>query len=213
MKNDNSRSQFFQLFSVVFPLFILSACATNSSVSEGDTSYEGTSDAYYYKIGPGDTLDIFVWRNADVSSKDIPVRPDGRISAPLVDSLMASGKTPSQLADDIEIILAEYIRDPLVTVTIKQVHGGVDQLIRVIGEVTTPTSIPYSRNMSVLDVMLAAGGMTEFADGNKATLVRGEGTGRTQINVRLDDLLKGGNVNANTSVQPGDILIVPESLF
>ena len=214
MKNVCSYVQFVKLLFLVIAASFIGACSymnMNTTAAEADsTSYIDANDAYEYKIGPGDTLDVFVWRNPDVSTKDIPVRPDGRISAPLVDSLMASGKTPSQLAQDIETILAEYIRDPLVTVTVKTVRGGVDQLVRVIGEVTKPGAIPYSRNMTVLDVMLAVEGLTEFAAGNNAKLVRAEGT---EYIVRLDDLLRGGRVSANTNVLPGDILIVPESLF
>ena len=212
MKNICSFVQLVKLFIAVASVSLIAACVHSPSTTDTATASSETvsSDAYEYKIGPGDTLDIFVWRNPDVSTKDVPVRPDGRVSAPLVDSLMASGKTPSQLAQDIETILAEYIRDPLVTVTVKTVRGGIDQLVRVIGEVTKPGAIPYSRNMTVLDVMLAVQGLTEFADGNKAKLVRAEGS---EFIVRLDDLLKGGQVGANTDVLPGDILIVPESLF
>lgn len=213
MKNNCSYVQFVKFSLLIAMLSLIAGCATGVSTTNTDTSYVDDNNSYQYKIGPGDTLDIFVWRNPDVSTTGIPVRPDGRISAPLVDSLLASGKTPSEVAQDIEKILAEYIRDPLVTVTVKTVKGGIDQLVRVIGEVTKPGAIPYSRNMTVLDVMLAVEGLTEFAAGNKATLIRGEGSERTQLNVRLDDLLKGGKVSANTPVQPGDILIVPESLF
>ena len=203
----------FSLFTLV--LVSLSACSaltTGTVTGDEPTSYV-SNDSYEYMIGPGDTLDIFVWRNPDVSSKSVPVRPDGRISAPLVDSLMANGKTPSELAKDIETILAEYIRDPLVTVTVMQVKGGVDQLVRVIGEVKKPGAIPYTKNMTVLDVMLAVEGLTKYAAGNKASIARGSGTTKSQINVRLDDLLRGGKVSANKPVQPGDILIVPESIF
>ncbi len=213
MKNNCSFVQFVKYISLVIPLVFVSGCNSFGTVADADaTSYVDSSatDAYEYKIGPGDALDIFVWRNPDVSTTGVPVRPDGRISAPLVDSLMASGKTPSQLAGDIETILAEYIRDPLVTVTVKTIRGGVDQLVRVIGEVTKPGAIPYSRNMTVLDVMLSVGGLTEFAAGNSAKLVRADGS---EFTVKLDDLLKAGRVSANTQVLPGDVLIVPESFF
>ena len=207
-----TNSRLCTLLTVVLFALMQTACSTMTpaeSMADGSAS----SGDYEYQIGPGDTLDIFVWRNPDVSTQGVPVRPDGRISAPLVDSLMASGKTPSALADDIETILAEYIRDPLVTVTVKTITGGVDQLIRVIGEVKKPGAIPYSKNMTVLDVMLAVDGLTEFAAGNKASIARGTNGDRSNIGVRLDDLLRNGRVSANTYVQPGDILVVPQSLF
>lgn len=213
MKN-SSFVQFVKYTFIFITTAFLSACNTlnTNPGAEDATSYVDSAapGSYEYKIGPGDTLDIFVWRNPDVSTQDVPVRPDGRISAPLVDSLMASGKTPSELAGDIETILAEFIRDPLVTVTVKEITGGVDQLVRVIGEVTTPGAIPYTQNMTVLDVMLAVGGLTEFAAGNKTKLVR---AGGSEFTIRLDDLLKAGQVSANVPVLPGDVLIIPESLF
>ncbi|HEB67300.1 MAG TPA: sugar ABC transporter substrate-binding protein [Gammaproteobacteria bacterium] len=165
-----------------------------------------------YLIGPGDLLDIFVWGNEEVSVS-VPVRPDGRISSPLVEDMVAAGKTPTRLARDMERELARFLKDPLVTVIVREFIGPYSQQIRVLGEATTPKVLPYRENMSVLDVMIAVGGLTEFAAGNKATLVRQEGGERRQFTVRLDDLIRDGDITANVPVFPGDILIIPESWF
>ena len=168
---------------------------------------------YNYTIGPGDRLNIFVWRNPDVSVTGIPVRPDGRISSPLVEDIIAIGKTPTELANDIKEVLAKVIKDPFVTVTVIDFVGGYDQQIRVVGEATTPSALQYRSNMSILDVMIAVGGLTEFAAGNKTTIVRTTNGDETHFNVRLEDLLKGGDITANVKVYPGDIIVIPESLF
>lgn len=170
---------------------------------------------YEYIIGPGDQLQIFIWRNPDLSSANalIPVRPDGRISSPLVEDMVASGKTSTQLARDIEKVLAQYIKEPLVTVTVMGFVGGFQQQIRVVGEAVTLRALPYRSNMSILDVMIEVGGLTEFAAGNKATIVRHVNGGQKQIRVRLEDLLKGGDISANIQMFPGDIVVIPESLF
>ncbi len=177
------------------------------------TDYQLSASDYDYQIAPGDVLNVFVWRNPEVSAAGIPVRPDGRISAPLIDSIIASGKTPAQLADEIENILAEYIKEPFVTVTVTGIIGGYKQQIRVIGEVAKPSALPYSENMTLLDVMIAVGGLTEFASGNKASIVRKYNGNEDNFVVRLEDLLKGGDISANVNMFPGDIVIVPESLF
>ena len=169
------------------------------------------AEDYEYLIGPGDSLQIFVWRNPELSVGGVPVRPDGKISVPLVEDLQASGRTPTQLARDVETILGEYIRDPLVTVTVNGFVGEYYEQVRVVGEAARPMSIPYRRNMSVLDVMVAVGGLTEFAAGNKASIVRGGS--ESQFRVRLDDLIRDGDISANVQVQPGDIIIIPEAWF
>lgn len=174
---------------------------------------ESTTTDYSYTIAPGDRLDIFVWQNEDVSVSNIPVMPDGRISTPLVEDIVASGKTPMQLARDIEKELAEVIQNPFVTVTVVNIVGGYTQQVRVVGEATAPSAIPYKNNMTVLDVMIAVGGLTEFAAGNRASIVRNVDGKRTQFRVRVEDLIKRGDLSANTEVVPGDILIIPESLF
>lgn len=163
---------------------------------------------YDYIIGPGDSLNVFVWRNPELSSA-VAVRPDGKFTTPLVEDLQASGKTPTQLAREIEAKLGEYIRDPLVTVTVGGFVGEYGEQVRVVGEAAQPQAIPYRKNMTVLDVMIAVGGLTEFAAGNRASIVRTDG----QYRVRLEDLVKDGDIGANVAMQPGDILIIPEAWF
>lgn len=193
---------------------MMSGCGSllnkQSYIQEGVPNAEAD---YHYIIGPGDQLNIFVWRNPEISSNLIPVRPDGRISSPLVEDLVASGKTPTQLAREIEAILEQYIKEPLVTITVTSFEGRFDQQIRVIGEATVPSSIPYRSNMSLLDVMIVVGGLTEFAAGNKASIVRNIDGEQRQINIRLQDLIKGGDISANINMAPGDIVVIPESLF
>ena len=165
-----------------------------------------------YLIGPGDGLSIFVWRNPELSIS-LPVRPDGKISTPLVEDVQAAGKTPTRLARDLEDSLKKFIQDPIVTVIATGFVGPFDQQIRVVGEASEPAAIAYRENMTLLDVMISVGGLTDFASGNRAVLVRGYGDQRRSYRVRLDDLLKDGDVSANVQVLPGDILIVPESWF
>lgn len=165
-----------------------------------------------YVIGPLDTLNIFVWRNPEVSLS-IPVRPDGRISTPLIEDLPAAGKTPTQLARDIEGQLAKYIQDPVVTVMVTGFQGPFSRQIRVVGEATRPAAIPFRDNMTLLDVMVAVGGITEFAAGNRATIVRVVDKEQKEFRVRLADLVKDGDITANVRVLPGDVLIIPESWF
>ena len=191
---------------------VMSGCAVPLKGDPATTQITSEED-YQYFIGPGDRLDIFVWRNPELSVTNIPVRPDGRISSPLVEDILASGKTPIGLARDIESKLREYIKDPLVTVTITDFTGRLEQQIRVIGEAAQPMSIPYSRNMTLLDAMIAVGGLTEFAAGNRAVIVRNINGGQDQIRVRLEDLIKDGDISANIGLAPGDILVIPESMF
>ncbi len=172
-------------------------------------SYAGD---YEYIIGPGDNLQIFVWRNPELS-RGVPVRPDGKISVPLVENLVAAGKTPSALAREIEEVLSTYIKEPLVTVILGGFQGVYETQIRVVGEATQPRALPYNDNMTLLDVMIAVGGLTEFADGNKSKLVRSV-EGETHIAVvRIEDLIEDGDITANVSMAPGDVLIIPESWF
>lgn len=165
-----------------------------------------------YKIGPGDTLRIFVWGNPGLSDT-VPVRPDGRVSIPLLEDLEVTEKTPTELAREIEQKLATYVQDPLVTVIVTDFVGPFSQQVRVVGAAAEPQAIPYRANMTVLDVMIEVGGLTEFAAGNSAILVRAEDNEQKQYGVRLDDLVKGGQISANVGMQPGDILIIPESFF
>lgn len=169
------------------------------------------SSDYRYKIGPGDMLNIIVWRNPEISMS-VPVRPDGRISAPLVEDLDAMGKDPTTLGRDIEKELGKYIRDPVVTVVVTNFVGPYSDQIRVIGEAAKPQILPYRQKMTLLDVMIAVGGITDFADGNSATILR-TAEGNKQYSVRLKDLVKRGDVTANVDMKPGDVLIIPQSWF
>ena len=166
---------------------------------------------YTYIIGAGDALNIIVWRNPELSMA-VPVRPDGKIAAPLVEELVAQGKTSTQLARDVEKQLSKYVRDPVVTVLVTGFVGPYSEQIRVVGEAARPQFLNYKKNMTVLDVMIAVGGLTDFADGNAATILR-TGDGGKQYAVRLKDLIKRGDVSANAEMKPGDILVIPQSLF
>jgi len=165
-----------------------------------------------YQIGPGDLLNVFVWGNPDLST-EVTVRPDGRISTPLVEDVVASGKTPAELAREMESQLVRYIKSPVVTVIVKQFNGTFGQQIRIVGQAAQPRSIPYRENITLLDVMIAVGGLTEFASGNDASIVRYVDNKEHQFRVRLQDLIKDGDISANVKMQPGDILIIPESWF
>jgi len=166
---------------------------------------------YSYKIGPGDNLNIVVWRNPELSMS-VPVRPDGKMSSPLIDDLNAMGKDPTTLARDIEKELAKFIRDPVVTVIVTGFVGPYSEQIRVIGAAAKPQVLAYKQKMTVLDVMIAVGGITDFADGNKATILR-TSENNAQFGVRLKDLVKNGDVSANVEMKPGDVVIIPQSWF
>jgi polysaccharide biosynthesis/export protein len=189
---------------------VLSGCESIGPPAESLTI--SAPDDYNYIIGPGDSLNIFVWRNAELS-QSVPVRPDGKISVPLVEDLQAGGRTATQLAREIEEVLSQYVKEPLVTVIVQGFSGVYGEQIRVVGEATTPRALPYSSNMTILDVMIAVGGLTDFAAGNEARLVRQTGSGQLQAQVRLEDLLRDGDISANVPVAPGDILIIPEAWF
>ena len=165
-----------------------------------------------YIIGPGDTLNIFVYRSPELSA-EVPVRPDGRISTPLSPDVMAMGKTPSQLAAAIAERLRKYVNDPTVTVMLTGVAGMPGRQIRVIGEVAQPLVLPYRADISLLDVMIAAKGLTRFAAGNRATIVRQEPEGAKTFGIRLDDMLKDGDISQNVAMQPGDTVFVPQAWF
>ena len=164
-----------------------------------------------YLIGPGDSVNVVVWRNPEVSMV-VPVRPDGKITTPLVEDLPASGKTANQLARDIEAALAKYIQNPVVTVIVQGFVGPYSEQIRVIGEAAKPQALPYRENMTLLDVMIAVGGITDFAAGNRASIVRSTGENQ-QFGVRLVDLIKGGDLSANIAMRPGDVVVIPQSFF
>ena len=170
-----------------------------------------SSPDYNWIIGPGDNVNIVVWRNPELSMS-VPVRPDGKIATPLVEDLPAIGKDATTLARDIEKALAKYIRDPVVTVIVTNFVGPYSEQVRVLGEAAKPQVLAYKQKMTVLDVMIAVGGLTDFADGNAATLVRAS-DGNKQYSVRLRDLIRRGDVSANVEMKPGDVLIIPQSWF
>ena len=195
-------------FAFVFSTLILGGCAGNPRPSAGVAQVP----AHDYLVGPGDNVNIIVWRNPEVSMS-VPIRPDGKITTPLVEDLPASGKTSSQLARDIEKALAKYIQDPIVTVVVTGFVGPYSEQIRVIGEAGKPQALPYRAHMTILDVLIAAGGLTDFAAGNKASIIRDVDGRQQQFSVRLNDLIKDGDISANVPMRPGDILVIPESFF
>lgn len=170
------------------------------------------SDVAPYRIGPGDVLRVFVWGNPGLSDT-VPVRPDGRVSIPLIEDLEVTDKTPSEVGREIERNLAQFVEDPLVTIIVTEFVGPFSQQVRVVGEAAEPQAIPYRANMTVLDVMIEVGGLTEFAAGNRTKLVRSVDGERKQYTVRLDDLVRDGDISKNVLMQPGDVLIIPESFF
>ncbi|MFL1463404.1 XrtA/PEP-CTERM system exopolysaccharide export protein [Roseococcus sp. DSY-14] len=165
-----------------------------------------------YVIGPGDMLGIFVYRAPDLTV-DLPVRPDGMVSMPLVSDIQAAGRTPTQLARDLERRLAQYVRDPNVTIMVRSFVGPTSRQVRVIGEASEPQAIPYREGMTVLDVMVATRGVTRFAAGNRAQIIRREGGEAQVIPVRLFDLLRNGDVRQDIPVRPGDTFLIPQSWF
>jgi polysaccharide biosynthesis/export protein len=192
---------------------VLAACSASTGLPPApETIQSSATGAADYRVGPLDTVQVFVW-NAPEFSVTVPVRPDGKISTPLIQDLQAAGKTPSQLGDEIEQRLRQYMQDPVVTVIVSNFSGPFDQQIRVVGEATEPRAIPYRANMTLLDVMIEVGGLTDFAAGNRAVIVRRAGEQQQTYNARLDDLLKEGDISANVPVMPGDVVIIPQSWF
>lgn len=189
---------------------LLGGCAsTNYPAAPAKADITGAPD---YLIGPGDGLSIQVWRNPEVSTS-VTVRPDGKINSPLVDDMVCANKTPTQLERDLEKHLAKFIQDPIVTVMVTNFSGPYGQQIRVIGQAAKPQALQYREKMSLMDVMIAVGGITDFAAGNKATIMRSYGGKQEQFSVRLEDLIRGGDISANVEMMPGDVLIIPESFF
>src|SRR5262245_49922108 len=183
-----------------------------ASVAAGAQIASNQNAAAQYVIGAGDVLDIFVWRNADLSRR-MPVRPDGRIAMPLLGDTVAIGKTPGQLASEVQDKLRSYIRDPLVTVIPIRFVGTFARQIRVLGEAGRPQAIPYRSSMTVLDVMIMVVGLTRYADGDRAVTVRQVNGEQTTTRVRLSSLIRDGDINQNMDMQPGDILIIPQRFF
>jgi polysaccharide export outer membrane protein len=194
---------------VLMASLVLVACSSKPTVPEGQRFSEPD---YNYVIGPGDTMEIFVWGNEELTTTAI-VRPDGKFTTRLVEDLPASGMTPTQLARAIEKAYGEYVRQPVVSVIVNGFVGVPEQQIRVVGEAAEPRGVPFSQHMTLLDLMIAVGGMTEFAAGNKSVLVRTQNGQQTSYGLRLDDLLRDGDISANMALMPGDIVIISESWF
>ncbi|MGO9445386.1 MAG: XrtA/PEP-CTERM system exopolysaccharide export protein [Thiobacillaceae bacterium] len=190
---------------------LLSACSHTPTYPPAPAQTANGGD-WNYLVGPGDSVQVFVWRNPDVSGA-FPVRPDGKMTMNLVEDLPASGKTPTQLARDIEKALSKYIQEPIVTVIVAGGVGPYSQQVRVVGEAAKPQALNYREHMTLIDLMISVGGLTDYAAGNKAYLLRTEGGKTTPLGVRLEDLIKGGDYSANVDVRPGDVLVIPESLF
>lgn len=209
--------KFTNLLTLFVATIVLSACVSQTprervgADNNAGTTQSPSSD-YQYVVGPGDTLDIFVWGYENLSLT-VPVRPDGKITTRLVEDMLASGKTPTQLARELEDRYQVYVKNPTVTVTVNKFVGVPSQQIKVVGGGANPRTVPYVNGMTVLDVMIEIGGLKKFSSGNKAVLVRTVNGIRESYRIRLHDLLNKGDIAANRNVNPGDILIIPESWF
>ena len=188
----------------------LTACAAGRA-SYPAAPVSAATPSYNYIIGPGDSLNIIVWRNPELSMS-VPVRPDGKLTTPLVDELLVQGKTSIEVARDVEKALAKFVRDPVVTVIVTSFVGPYSEQIRVVGEASRPQALPYKQKMTMLDVMIAVGGLTDFADGNAALIVRAA-EGDKRYAVRIKDLIKRGDITANVEMKPGDVIIIPQGWF
>ncbi|MGH8854698.1 MAG: XrtA/PEP-CTERM system exopolysaccharide export protein [Telluria sp.] len=197
------------LFSATVAVLVLAGCAGTGGKVTPEAAAVVPSD---YLVGPGDTISITVWRNPEVSMT-VPVRPDGKITTPLVEDLPAAGRTSTQLARDIEGALAKYIQQPVVTVIVTSFAGMYTEQIRVIGQAVKPQALAYRNGMSLMDVLIAVGGVSEFASGNRAQIIRTVDGKQQKLAVRLDDLLKSADLSANLAMRPGDVLVIPESFF
>lgn len=197
---------------------VLAGCATGSPT--GNTlpaaSFVGAAEdvGENYLIGASDEITVFVWRNPELGAK-VQVRPDGRITTPLISDMVAVGKTPAQLAEDIRVVLNEYIQDPLVSVMVDRPLGTFSQQIRIVGATERPASLPYRANMTLLDAMISVGGLSEFAAGDRARLVRQdrESGQQREYDLKIARLLRRGDTSANVRLEPGDVIIIPESMF
>lgn len=196
----------------VFALTGVGACGGGPAVLPADGTASGAQSNDSYVIGPGDGLQVFVWGHEDLST-DVSVRPDGAISTPLVEDMQAAGRTPTQLARAIETALSEFVRTPTVTVIVRDFVGEYAQQIRVVGQAAEPQALSFRNGMTLLDVMIEVGGLSEFAAGNRAKVVRRVNGEASEIRVRVDDLLNDGDMQQNIRMMPGDVLIIPESIF
>jgi len=210
-----------RFFRAVTCLLVLGAAVGVSACAIGQTTQQSgalpdqppaeVAESATYIIGPGDTLQVFVWRSPELSTT-VPVRPDGKISTPLVEDMVAVGKTPSALARDVEKVLAEYVRSPQVNIIVTQTASTFSQ-VKIIGQVAKPQALPFREGMTVLDAVLAVGGLGPFASANRTKVVRTENGKQIEIKVRLEDLVNKGEMRHNVLLKPGDVLVVPESLF
>ncbi len=198
-------------------LILLAACSSTPEMNAANSAGGGSNGAGgaaspLYLIGPGDTLNVFVWGDQELTT-DVVVRPDGLITTPLVEDLQASGKTPTELARNLEARLSKFVKNPQVTVSVRQFVGRYTEQVRVVGQASQPQSLPFREGMTLLDVIIEVGGLTEFASGNSATIVRKIEGKTSQYRVRLDDLIRDGDISANVRMMPGDVLIIPETWF
>jgi polysaccharide export outer membrane protein len=206
--------------SVVLAIVAITGCSSTPTYAPAPklapppVHVDARISGWNYLLGPGDSVNVFVWRNPEVSGS-FPIRPDGKMTMNLIEDMQASGKTPTQLARDIEKSLSKYIQEPIATVIVNGGIGPYNQQIRVLGEATSPKSMGYIEGMSLVDVMINVGGLTDYADGNKAYISRivKEDGERVQLGVRLEDMLRDGDSTANVEIRPGDVLVIPESLF
>jgi len=208
------RFKSFRFSSTVALATTIIGCSSNSTLPQATTRASLTADVnqYQYLIGPGDTLTIFVWRNPEVSGQFV-VRPDGKVTTSLVEDIDVAGKTPSMLAREIEEQLSTYINSPRVTVSVNSFSGPLSEQVRVIGEATNPSAVNYTEHMTLLDLMIAVGGLTEFAHGNGAKLVRVVNGQQKTYTLDIDDLIRSGDISKNVDILPGDIVIIPEAWF
>jgi polysaccharide export outer membrane protein len=200
---------------IFFLILTTAGCASNSGKLPSATNYNSITtsvDDYQYIIGPGDNLSIFVWRNPDISGSFV-VRPDGKVTTSLVEDIEVSGKTPTALARQLEEQLGKYINNPRVTVSVRGFQGPLSEQVRVIGEAMNPRAVNYTERMTLLDLMISVGGLTEFASGNSAKLVRMVSGVQKTFEIRIDDLIKNGEIEENIDMLPGDIIIIPEAWF
>lgn len=201
-----------QRLGVCVSVLLLLGCGGSGALAQDPPAQAVASATGEYLIGPGDTLEVFVWRQPELSVT-VPVRPDGRISTPLVEDVLAVGKTPSELAREIESVLAEYIRTPEVNIIVQGFVGTFGEQIRVLGQAAQPRAIPYRERMTLMDAIIEAGGLTQFAAGNRSRVIRNVDGESREIRVRLDDLINRGDIEENIAMRPGDIIIIPETLF
>lgn len=200
------------LVCVVSWLVLSVGCSSQRYPELTDNTIPGDDGSFGYIIGTGDTLNIYLWGYEDLQDT-LPVRPDGQITTKLVEDLQAAGKTPSELARDIEQAYAEFVNNPVATVSVDGFSGGRGQQVKIIGSSTEPKSLPYTQGMTLLDLLIEAGGMSEFASGNRALLTRNIDGERKRFSLRIDDLVRKGDISANVDLRPGDVVLIPESWF